>query len=173
MTTYVLNCKTARLFALVKNARASGQSKGGKVKKGEWYWAYEGVRLPRFARKCQACPLGLCITDYEGKTDCFAAYIRSSASQSKERKKYTIKPCITTNSKSLNVSLNVSLSHPKLLYVFERNDCDKKWLFLLPCKWNLLSQKGFNFALSLAWKVRVYLSITHILSWLKTLITKR
>ena len=37
-----------------------------------------------------------------------------------KKEKYTIKPCITTNSKNLNVSL----SHPKFLYFFERNDCD-------------------------------------------------
>ena len=47
MTTYVSNCNSALLFAFVKDARASGQSKGGKVEKGEWYWAYARVMLPR------------------------------------------------------------------------------------------------------------------------------
>ena len=41
MATYVLDYKTARIFAEVKNARVSGQTKSlkGEGENGEWDWA--------------------------------------------------------------------------------------------------------------------------------------
>ena len=89
-----------------------------------------------------------------------AAYPPSIASQSKKTKKnYTMKLCMTTNSKKkiyIYIYRSIILTGHLwvALPVSKWNDCDEnRTFFLLPCKWNLLSQK--RFALSLAWKVRV------------------
>ena len=82
------------------------------------------------------------------KTDCFAAYIRSSPSQSKKKKKYTIKACITTNSKNLMSHPKLkSLSHPKLLYVFKPNDCDKNDFFYSHANETYYRKKDLHLAL--------------------------
>ena len=82
------DCKTARIFAEVKNARVSGQTKSleREGENGEWDWALARVRLARFSRKSHASPSRLCKTNYEKKTDCFPVYIRSSASESRNKK---------------------------------------------------------------------------------------
>ena len=79
MTTYVLNCKTALLFAFVKDARERliERWEGGK---GRVILGLRACDAPAPALWTFVLPI------MRGKTDCFAAYIQSSASQSKKRK---------------------------------------------------------------------------------------
>ena len=69
MATYVLDGKTARIFAEVKNARVSGQTKSleQEGENGDWDWAWGRVRLARFSRKSHSGNSRLCKTDYEKK----------------------------------------------------------------------------------------------------------
>ena len=66
MARYVLDYKTARIFAEVKNARVSGQTKSleREGENGEWDWAKGCVRLARFSRKSHPGPSRFCKTDY-------------------------------------------------------------------------------------------------------------
>ena len=85
------DCKTASIFAEVKNARVSGHTKSleREGENGEWDWALQGVwgsrafcenlmpALRVFAKQ---------IMKKKKKTDCFPVYIRSSASESRNKK---------------------------------------------------------------------------------------
>ena len=86
-----------------------------------------------------------------------AAYPRSIASQSKKTKKITLWNCVWQQIlKNIYIYRCIILTGHLwvALPVCKWNDCDEnRTFFLLPCKWNLLSQK--RFALSLGWKVRV------------------
>ena len=81
--------KTARIFAEVKNARVSGHTKSleREGENGEWDWALQGVWGSRaFGENLTPALRVFAKQIMKKKTDCFRVYIRSGASESRNKK---------------------------------------------------------------------------------------